>query len=303
MHSPPVTFRASVGPIDADFQYTLWRRATDHLPLAWPSSLANARSLAAHAARYPGARIYAENPDGDLVGYIGTHPPFESPEMGVAVPFGFPWTWPRNDALAADLYDRMLAAVTRIYAAESPQTLIQRFRSTWTEQHAFIRARGWTERFRKPILSRPIAPGRRPGADRIRPLGPLEFHPDALHAAFARLSDHADADSLLASRPSASTLAERAAAGWFSIERCWEVEGRGAFALDIRNGWAEVEVFHAHTDHAPELLNLMDIVARAHGAHGVYFILSESDTARRRQLEDAGYAMTDADVYVARTII
>jgi hypothetical protein len=47
----------------------------------------------------------------------------------------------------------------------------------------------------------------------------------------------------------------------------------------------------------------MDIAARAHGAEGVYFILSESDTARRRQLEDAGFAMTDADVYVAKTLI
>jgi hypothetical protein len=291
-----VTFRESVGAIDADRQYSLWLRATTGLPLAWPSSLANARSLAARAAQHPGSRLYAEDQNGDLIGYIGTHPPFDWGDMGLTVPFGFPWTWPRNGALAAELYKRMHAAVTQVYAADPPRTLIQRFRSTWTEQHTFVRARGWTERFRKPILTRRIALRKRDGAPRLRALS-SSGTPD-----YACLSAHADTDPLLASRPSASTLSERAAAGWFSMERCWEVEGLGAFALDIRDGWAEVEVFYAHPDHAAELLDLMDIAARAHGAEGLYFILAETEAGRRGQLESAGFTATDADVYVGLTL-
>lgn len=296
MTSSAVTFRSSVGPIDADRQYSLWLRATSSLPLAWPSSLANARALAAHAASFPGARIYAEAADGSLIGYIGTHPPFDSAEMGVTVPFGFPWTWPHNPSLAIDLYDRMRAAVATVYAAERPRTLLQRFRSSWSEQHAFVRERGWTERFRKPILSRLIPRSPAKGADRVRPLAA------GSNAEYARLSSYADMDSTLSSRPSASTLAERAASGWFTMDRCWEVEGVGAFALDVRNGWAEVELFHAAPDRVAELLGLMDIAARAHGADGVYFILSDTDKERRRQLEEAGYAATDADVYVGLTL-
>jgi hypothetical protein len=190
----------------------------------------------------------------------------------------------------------MRDAVPHLYAAHQPRTLIQRFRSSWSDQHRFMRERGWTERFRKPILSRLIAPRARRGAERLRPLSA------AGSGALARLSAYADTDAALTARPSASTLAERADAGWFSLERCWEVEGLGAFALDVRNGWAEVEVFHAATDRAGELLDLLDIAARAHGADGVYFILAESEVARRRQLEAAGYAATDADVYVALSI-
>lgn len=286
-----ITFRPTVGPIDADRQYGLWQRATAGLPLAWSSSLANARSLAARAAEHPGARIYAER-DGELVGYIGTHPPFDWGEIGLASPFGFPWTFPRDDGLAAELYSRMLEAIPRVYAAEPPQYLIQRFRSTWSEQLGFVATRGWTERFRKGIWARRSGDDGNPIAGKLRIL-------EAGTSGFAALSAHADHDTALTSRPSASTLGERAESGWFSPERCWRAEGLGAFSIDVRGDWAEVQLFHAHEGRVAELLSLLDVAARAHGANAVYFILGDAETARIEQLKGAGFSMIDADVYVA----
>jgi hypothetical protein len=288
-----VTFRGTAGPIDADRQYTLWLRATESLPLAWSSSLANARALAARAAAHPGSRIYAEK-DAEMVGYIGTHPPFDWGDMGPTAPFGFPWTWPRNDELAIELYTRMLEAVPRAYSRDKPRTLIQRFRSTWSEHLAFVSARGWTERFRKGIWARRAGPDGLAESHRLRPIG-LDS------AAFSRLSMYADHDPALSSRPSATTLSERAASGWFSPERCWEAVGLGAFSLDVRGDWAEVQLFHSHEARVHELLALADVAAKAHGANALYFILGEGER-RIEQLKAGGFALIDADIYMGLAI-
>lgn len=287
-----VTFRGCVGPIDADRQYLLWLHATAKLPLAWSSSLTNARALAFRAAQHHGSRIYAER-DGQLVGYIGTHPPFDSGDMGLTAPFGYPWTFPHNPALAAELYTRMLESLPLAYKDDKPRAIIQRFRSTWTEQLSFVAARGWTERFRKGIWARRIMTPAAADTSRVQPVTPGD--PSVLE----RLSGYADHDTVLSSRPSVSTLTERAASGWFSLERCWEVENIGAFSFDVRGDWAEVQLFHARDSHAAEMLALLDAAAQAHGATGVYFILGDGEAARIEQLKRAGFSLIDADLYMA----
>ncbi len=282
-----VTFRETIGPIDADRQYTLWRRATEGLPLAWSSSLANARALAARAARFPGSRLYAER-NAELVGYIGTHPPFDWGEMGVTAPFGHPWTWPRDEALAGELYTRMLEAVPRVYAVEKPRMLLQRFRSTWSEQLAFMEARGWTERFRKGIWARRAGSEADGGAGRLIPLG-ADPH------AFAKLSAYADTDATLVSRPSASTISEQAASGWFSPERCWEAEGLGAFSLDIRGDWSSsTRATGAPASSWPSWMSPPALTALT----PCVLHPGDGETARITQLRNAGFALIDADIYV-----
>lgn len=286
-------FRGMESALDADRQYCLWLRATQELPLAWGSSLRNARSMAARAEAFPGSRIYAENRQGDLVGYIGTHPPFEWGELGSAAPFGFPWTWPRDEGLEVELYDRMVSAIPLAYGQYRPRAFIQRFRTGWERQLGFMAARGWTERFRNPIWSRAIPNGHREGAGGLRLLGA-----DGLEV----LAAHADHDVAETSRPSVSSLGEREAAGWFTMERCWESPGAGAFAFTVRNGVAEVELFYAREERVGEVLLMLQSAASAHGATRVYFTLGEAAKRRMDQLAGSGFAQTDADVYMALTL-
>ena len=149
-----ITFRPSRDALDADRQYRLWHQATEGLPFAWSSSLANgkARFYATEASRVSGSRIYAENEAGELVGYIGTTVPFEWAGLGRVSPTGFPWTHPHNPELEQELYKRMIEAIPEVYASEPPQLLLQRFRQSWKRQHNFMNDR----RVDLPVAREPI---------------------------------------------------------------------------------------------------------------------------------------------------
>jgi hypothetical protein len=118
----PLTFRPYTGPKDLDHQYRIWTAATEGLPFAWRSTETNVRYISSHAPKFPGSRLFAERdgPGGEVVGYIGTHDPFQWKTLGMAVPFGFPWTWPRDGALERELYDRMFASTPSVYAGTLP---------------------------------------------------------------------------------------------------------------------------------------------------------------------------------------
>lgn len=105
------------GADDAHRQYELWLSATAELPRAWRSCLRNVEHQLEQAKQFPRCRLYAERADGSLLGYIGTHPPFEwvasqhgppARSLGWAIPFGFPWTHPLDEALEVALYNEMI---------------------------------------------------------------------------------------------------------------------------------------------------------------------------------------------------
>jgi hypothetical protein len=285
---PPasITFRSTRDALDADRQYALWLRATEGLPFAWSSSLANARHYAADAARFPGSRIYAENGAGDLVGYIGTMMPFEWEGIGTVAPTGFPWTLPHDPALEQELYRRMMEAIPGGYAAQRPRVLIQRFRASWSRQLDFVKARRWKERFREPILARGLADA--PATGTIAPVT------KDLLASVAAL---AAGDPCLAEPPTALALEQRLAKGWLSWETFWVCDD-GAVALQVRPPRAEVKFFACLPGREEGLLAWLSRAARAHGATGAYFTLN---LKRGREIDRArslGFKEKDADVYM-----
>ena len=135
-----LSFRNFISPEDLDHQYRIWTAATEGLPLpgAPPTPTSATTAL---SAEVPWGRLLAER-GGQVVGYIGTHDPFQWKNLGMAVLFGFPWTWPQDGALERELYDRMLGATPGVYVGQKVDLYIQRFRRSWTHHHTFFRERG-----------------------------------------------------------------------------------------------------------------------------------------------------------------
>ena len=104
---------------DKDFvgQYGVWLRATERLPFAWSSSLVNTRGFAGHVPTLPNARLFAERDDGEIVGYIGVNEVMPWDGIGQALPFGYPWTCPVDDALASELYESWCSRCQRCFPA------------------------------------------------------------------------------------------------------------------------------------------------------------------------------------------
>lgn len=284
----PTVFRPYSGPADAQRQYDLWLRATEGLPYAWRSNLTNVRALSRHAPEHPGARLFAER-DGEVVGYIGTHAPFQWKDLGMAVPFGFPWTWPRDEAIERELYDRMLEATPGVYAGQKIDFYIQRFRRSWKHHHALLAARGWREAWADPILARPIAlPGAAPAG--LRPIAESDL------AALARI---AAADPTGHKEPpDEAALRQRFAVGWQEWEHAWLLPGAGGFAIEVREPWAEVKMFHAAPGRLALLLAVMDAKAADQGAGEVYFTLRPGSERRHAPLEEQGFRHADDDIFV-----
>jgi hypothetical protein len=207
--------------------------------------------------------------------------------MGMAVPLGFPWTFPRDAGLERELYDRMLAATPGVYAGQRIDFYIQRFRASWAHHHAFVRERGWREAWRDPILSRSPVSGK---AGASRPL---------TQADVSSLAALAPRDPCLPEpKPTEGAIAERFKAGWQEMTTAFIVPGAGAFAFEIREPWAEVKLFYADPACAPEVIAALEARAAERGARGVYFTIRPGVERRRPQVESFGYAHADVDVFV-----
>jgi hypothetical protein len=284
-------FRHYEGPEDADRQYELWLRATADLPRAWPSSRTNVRSLTKPAEVHPKARIYAERLDGTLAGYIGSHPPFDWPPLGSAIPFGFPWTYPIDEGLEKELYDRMLRATSEAYAGEKMDVYVQRFRESWTRQIEFLLARGWKHRWRFPILARPVS------AFAASPVSTIRATTSEDLPTICALGE-ADPDAKDKYDP--VTLQKQFDEGWMPGDSTWLVEGTGAFVLDVRKPWAEVKLCYAEqkTGVMDALLEAIAKKAGELGAEEFYFTLDEQEISRMHALRERGFAEVDAGVYL-----
>jgi hypothetical protein len=282
-----VTFRPYRSPEDLDHQYRLWTAATEGLPFAWRSNPTNVRHISAHAAKFPGARLFAER-GGQVVGYIGTHDPFQWKDFGMAVPFGFPWTSPRDEALERELYDRMLEATPGVYAGQKIDFYIQRFRRSWKHQHDFLRERGWREAWPDPIMSRPVSA--RAGAPKFEKL--TEAHIDELVPLAA-----ADPTALKPA-PDAKALRARFTDGWCEWESAWIVRGAGMVAIEVRKPWAEVKTFYATPAGFEQVVAVADAQASALGARELYFTIRPGGEARKPVVEKLGFRHVDDDVFV-----
>lgn len=301
-----ITFRSETHKDDWHAQFLLWQRATRTLSRCWPSSLRNARALHQMALQTPGARLYAER-GGELAGYIGWHPPVDWPGLGRAAPFGFPWTDPQNNELAAELYARMVPQLVEATRDNPPDVLVQRFRSSWPFQRAFMRDRGWSDAWRQQIWSvdtRPV------------PTGLIGDAPvDAVDAYLiaARL------DPYIKAPPTRDHLTKQSREGWIDMSMLrvvreedtvphtemerQEMLGQpspivGAFNCAVNELWAEGQLFACDAKHAKEVHMTAQRYARLHGASEFGFVLERDDEDRIRRLHAMGYDLRDADVYM-----
>jgi hypothetical protein len=281
--------RKYAGPQDVERQYELWLRATEGLPFAWRSNLTNVRYVSQHVEQHPRSRIYAERPSGELVGYVGTHPPIEWGGQWV-LPFGFPWTVPIDEGLERELYDRMFEATLNEYPGMKRDIYLQRFRSSWKRQLDFVFARRWRQAWRHPIWSRASAQ-----ADSQREVTPMSQ--DELPGLYELVAT----DPLASDVPSVEALGAHFLHGWSQWGTTWQIPEVGAFSLEVRPPWAEVTFFCVRPAAAEIDMLLSAMLAKASelGAAGAYFSLREDETARMQQLADRGFAEVDADIYVA----
>ena len=282
-------FRDYRAPEDIERQYLLWRRATEGLVYAWRSNMTNARHLGAQAQSYPGARIYAERESGELMGYIGTHPPFEWEPGRWAVPFGFPWTYPTDEGLERDLYDRMFGQTPVVYRGLKMDFYVQRFRSPWKRQLEFMAARGWKPRWQHPIWARAIGDVDDAAATAIQRVTASDL---------SVVSEYTRADKYMAEPPSAEELQRQVEAGWLELDAMRLLPGDGAFALEVRRPWAEMKLFCARPGGMERVLQAARATARKLRAEEIHFTLRESEKSRMEALREHGFREAAADIYV-----
>gem|GEM_PF-1828632 len=291
--------RGSRGVQDARPQYELWLRATETLPRAWRSCLENVEHQLRHVAEYPQCRLYAERADGTLLGYIGTHPPFEwiatqhgppARSLGWAIPFGFPWTYPVDERIEVALYEEMIRVTPEIYAAFQRDIYIQRFRESWSRPLAFLKQRGWKLHDRVPLLGREV--------NALDPL-PEELIP-ITREDLALVSDLSRQDNTAADNFSTEELQERFDGGWIVHDTIWRLGERGMFALEPRGSWAAVTEFFAKPEAWTGTLHAAAAQAHALGAREIYFTIDKHETRRREALEGQGFSEVDAGVYYVR---
>jgi hypothetical protein len=286
------TFRNYAGPEDAPRQYDLWIRATEDLPLAWRSNVTNVRYQLSHAEEHPGMRIYAESSDGEMRGYIGTHPPFEWYAGGWTMPFGFPWTYPADPDLEVALYDRMIDAAPGLFPGMKRNLYVQRFRESWRRHIDFLLERGWKHKWRFPILGRQVSE-----ITTGRPADAQATREDDLYAVCDAIAE----DPLSLDRPDADTLRRRLDDGWLEWEHTWLVPDVGVFALEARKTWANVQLFHPRGDDDAfdTLLATTAATARNLGADLIHFTLEpDKEGERMAALVDQGFAEIDAGSYL-----
>ncbi|MDZ4831628.1 MAG: hypothetical protein SGJ09_15690 [Phycisphaerae bacterium] len=278
---------------DSDFeaQYDIWLSATQELPYAWGSNLANARGFGSHVPRLPGARLFAERDDGTIVGYVGVNETMPWEGLGQALPFGFPWTWPVDEATEAGLYSLMLASLPTLFPGARIDAIVQSFRRSWVRQHAFLQQRGWLEHEIAPIMAkRVMAPTiRSPITQRIR-LGEEESL--AATVALDPVMEPIDA----------TRLRRRIEQAWFEVDTFWVAPGTGAFQFEMRDDRAEVKLFRARPDALDALLDELVLRTSERGASTIYFTLNADQVKRLEQLRARGFEQRDADVYVIQRI-
>ena len=293
------TIRELRGLDDARPQYELWLRATDALPRAWRSCLRNVEHQLRQGLAYPRCRLYAERPDATLVGYIGTHPPFEwiadqhgppAQSLGWAIPFGFPWTDPHDERLEQELYDEMIRVTPKAFGEFRRDIYIQRFRESWSYHVGSLEQRGWRRHARLPLLGRALGGPETPSHELVAVTrGDL-----GLGATLIR------EDETAADKFSLSDLQQRYDAGWIASDTFWRLGERGVFALEQRGRWAAVTLLAARRDAWDETLRAAAAQAGVLGAAEIYLTVEPHEVRRRAALAGLGFREVDAGVYYVR---
>ncbi|MHC4611725.1 MAG: hypothetical protein ACYS7M_15405, partial [Planctomycetota bacterium] len=192
--------------------------------------------------------------------------------------------------LEVELYDRMFRTAVQAYPQMRRDVYIQRFRGSWQRQLDFLRQRGWKQRWSYPIYSRELD-----NVDSASPPNLVQATSEQLETV-ARLAAE---DPELQDPPQPSQLGERLQAGWLEAESFGLLPEYGAFALEVRQPWAEVKFFCAAGDTAVDaVLNAASAKAKQAGASEIYFTLEPEEAGRMRQLTQRGYKQTDAGVYL-----
>lgn len=291
--------RESLGIKDAGPQYELWLRATEDLSRAWRSSLRNVEHQLRHVAAYPKCRLYAEDSNGAMLGYIGTHPPFEwiasqhgppARSLGWAIPFGYPWTHPCDKEIEAALYDEMIRVTPEIYSGFQRDIYIQRFRESWSRPLSFLEHRGWKLLDRIPLIGRETN-----DHDAV----PEELVP-IRREDLALVSDLSQKDDTATDKFSTAELQERFDGGWIVHDTFWRLGERGAFAFEQRGPQAAVTIFFARPEAWTETLQATAAKAHSLGAHEIYFTIDAHEMRRREALERQDFHEVDAGVYYVR---
>lgn len=293
------TIRECRGQQDAEQQYELWLRATANLPRAWRSCVENVRYQLQHTERYPRCRLFAERPDETLIGYIGTHPPFEwiaadhgppAENLGWAIPFGFPWTHPFDTDLEVALYDEMIRITPEIYADFKRDIYIQRFRESWTRHLEFLEQRGWRRHARIPLLGHEVQ------------VNAASSHEPTLvtREDFSLISHLSTADDTAVESWSVQDVQQRYDGGWIVHDTFWHLGERGAFALEQRGPWAAVTVLFTQPGAFDDTLQAAAAQALQLRAKEIYFTMEPHETRRRQALEIRGFHEVDAGVYYVR---
>jgi hypothetical protein len=293
------TIRELRGLEDARPQYELWLRATAPLPRAWRSCLRNVEHQLQNGLRYPKCRLYAERPGGRLIGYIGTHPPFEwvasehgppAQSLGWVIPFGYPWTHPHDEALEATLYDEMFRITPEVYADSQRDIYIQRFRESWSQHLSFLEQRGWRRHARLPLLSRDVDDAGKPPSELV-----VIARDDLPLVSTLSQEDDTAVDKL-----TPEDLRQRYDGGWIVSDTFWRLGERGAFAIEQRGPWAAVTLLLARPNAWDETLRAAAAQARTMGAGEIYFTIDAHETRRREALDSRGFREVDAGVYYIR---
>jgi hypothetical protein len=297
---PDYTVRPFRDMQDARPQFDLWLRATEELTRAWRSSLRNVEHQLENCAKYPRCRLYADRDDGALLGYVGTHPPFDwdgeqhgppNEALGWAIPFGYPWTAPRDDDLAAVLYDEMVRAVPEMYADFRRDVYVQRFSESWTYPIEFLKQRGWRLHKRLPLIGRGIDDPGPPPPELVK----------ITRGDLSLISGLTETDATAAAPMSTSALEQNYDGGWIVADTFRRLGERGAFALEQRGPWAAVTLFFAQPDAWDETLRAAAAQSAALGARELYFTIDpRADAKRLAALQERGFSEVDAGVYYVR---
>ncbi len=280
-------------------QYKLWLAATSHLPRAWRSSLVNVEHQLVQAKEFPFCRIYAEDQSNQLVGYIGSHPPFDwkaelhgppYENLGWAIPFGFPWTWPRNTNLAERLYREQENRIPEIYSAFRRDIYIQRFRESWSEQLDFLRQHGWVQISRAPLLGKSLFNAEAP---------PTNVVP-ATRGDFEKIGDFVTDENVNYVSLTAQAALRLYDQGWINGEYAWRYADRGIFVLDPRGRYVGVTYCFGTAGEWDNVVNAAMTQAAQLGGEEVYFTVTEKEQEKHSRLSQLGFREVDAGIYMAR---
>ena len=181
----------------------------------------------------------------------------------------------------------MIEITPQVYSEFQRDIYIQRYRESWSSHLEFLKARGWRQIARAPLIGKATLATEIPPADlRSGSRDDLSF-----------LSELSQLDEMTASPLSLEVIQNRFDAGWIVHETFWCLGDRGAFVLEPRGDQAAVTVLYARPESWERTVVAALAQATRLGASEAYFTLEAKDERKQRALEAMGFSEVDAGVY------